>query len=169
MLDTEPAIQNAADAKPLEITGGMIQFENVSHAYSDGAPALRGISFSVPAGETVAIVGPSGAGKSTALNLIPRFYDAEGGSVTIDGQDVKGVTQESLRAAIGFVSQESTLFNDTVRANIAYGRPGAADDEIVAAAKAAAAHEFVTDLPQGYDSVVGESGLTLSGGQRQRI
>ena len=169
MLDSEPAIQNAPDAKPLEIAGGAIRFDNVSHAYSDGAPALRGISFEVPAGQTVAIVGPSGAGKSTALNLIPRFYDAEGGRVTIDGQDVKSVTQESLRAAIGFVSQESTLFNDTIRANIAYGRPGAADDEIVAAAQAAAAHDFITELPQGYSSIVGESGLKLSGGQRQRI
>ncbi len=169
MLDSEPAIQNAPDAKPLEIAGGAIRFDNVRHAYSDGAPALRGISFEVPAGQTVAIVGPSGAGKSTALNLIPRFYDAEGGRVTIDGQDVKSVTQESLRAAIGFVSQESTLFNDTIRANIAYGRPGAADDEIVAAAKAAAAHDFITELPQGYRSIVGESGLKLSGGQRQRI
>ncbi len=169
MLDSEPAIQNAPDAKPLEIAGGAIRFDNVSHAYSDGAPALRGISFEVPAGQTVAIVGPSGAGKSTALNLIPRFYDAEGGRVTIDGQDVKSVTQESLRAAIGFVSQESTLFNDTIRANIAYGRPGAADDEIVAAAQAAAAHDFIIELPQGYRSIVGESGLKLSGGQRQRI
>ncbi len=169
MLDSEPAIQNAPDAKPLEIAGGAIRFDNVRHTYSDGAPALRGISFEVPAGKTVAIVGPSGAGKSTALNLIPRFYDAEGGRVTIDGQDVKSVTQESLRAAIGFVSQESTLFNDTIRANIAYGRPGAADDEIVAAAQAAAAHDFITELPQGYSSIVGESGLKLSGGQRQRI
>ena len=169
MLDSEPAIQNAPDAKPLEIAGGAIRFDNVRHTYSDGAPALRGISFEVPAGQTVAIVGPSGAGKSTALNLIPRFYDAEGGRVTIDGQDVKSVTQESLRAAIGFVSQESTLFNDTIRANIAYGRPGAADDEIVAAAQAAAAHDFITELPQGYSSIVGESGLKLSGGQRQRI
>ena len=169
MLDTEPVIQDAPDAKPLEITGGAVSFEGVTHAYSDGAPALRDISFDVPAGKTVALVGPSGAGKSTALNLIPRFYDTEQGRVTIDGQDVKTVTQTSLRAAIGLVSQESTLFNDTIRANIAYGRPGASDDEIESAAKAAAAHDFITDLADGYHSMVGESGLKLSGGQRQRI
>ena len=169
MLDTEPTIQNAPDAKPLDIAGGAVRFEGVTHAYSDGAPALRDISFDVPAGQTVALVGPSGAGKSTALNLIPRFYDTEHGRVTIDGQDVKTVTQASLRAAIGLVSQESTLFNDTIRANIAYGRPGASDDEIEAAAKAAAAHDFISDLPQGYHTPVGESGLKLSGGQRQRI
>jgi len=169
MLDSEPTIQDAPDAKPLEVTGGAIRFEGVTHAYSDGAPALRDISFEVPAGQTVAVVGPSGAGKSTALNLIPRFYDTERGCVTIDGQDVKTVTQASLRAAIGLVSQESTLFNDTIRANIAYGRPGASDDAIEADAKAAAAHDFIADLPQGYHTTVGESGLKLSGGQRQRI
>ncbi len=169
MLDSEPLIKDALDAAPLKITGGAVRFDHVVHSYSEGAPALRGISFEVPAGRTVAIVGPSGAGKSTALNLIPRFYDAEGGGVTIDGQDVKTVTQASLRAAIGFVSQESTLFNDTIRANIAYGRSGASDDEIVDAAKAAAAHDFITDLARGYDTMVGESGLKLSGGQRQRI
>ena len=169
MLDSEPTIQDAPDAKPLEIAGGAIRFEGVTHAYSDGAPALRDISFEVPAGQTVAVVGPSGAGKSTALNLIPRFYDTERGCVTIDGQDVKTATQASLRAAIGLVSQESTLFNDTIRANIAYGRPGASDDEIEAAARAAAAHDFIVDLPEGYHSTVGESGLKLSGGQRQRI
>ena len=164
MLDTEPVIQDAPDAKPLEITGGAVSFEGVTHAYSDGAPALRDISFDVPAGKTVALVGPSGAGKSTALNLIPRFYDTEQGRVTIDGQDVKTVTQTSLRAAIGLVSQESTLFNDTIRANIAYGRPGASDDEIESAAKAAAAHDFITDLADGYHSMVGESGLSSRAG-----
>ena len=169
MLDSEPNIQDASDAKPLDIQGGAIRFEAVTHAYEDGAPALRNASFDVPAGQTVAVVGPSGAGKSTALNLIPRFYDTEQGRVTVDGQDVKGLTQASLRAAIGLVSQESTLFNDTIRANIAYGKPGAATDEIEAAAKAAAAHDFIGDLAQGYDTVVGESGLKLSGGQRQRI
>ena len=169
MLDTEAAIKDAPGAAALRVDGGAVRFDNVMHAYSEGAPALRGISFAVPAGQTVALVGPSGAGKSTVLNLIPRFYDADEGAVTIDGQDVRAVTQASLRAAIGLVSQESTLFNDTIRANIAYGRPGATDDEIVAAARAAAAHDFITGLPAGYNTMVGESGLKLSGGQRQRI
>jgi subfamily B ATP-binding cassette protein MsbA len=169
MLDTEAAIKDAPGAAALRVEGGAVRFDAVAHAYTEGAPALRGISFEVPAGQTVALVGPSGAGKSTVLNLIPRFYDADEGAVTIDGQDVRAVTQASLRAAIGLVSQESTLFNDTIRANIAYGRPGATDDEIVAAARAAAAHDFITGLPAGYNTMVGESGLKLSGGQRQRI
>jgi len=169
MLDTDATIQDAPGATTLRVDGGAVRFENVTHTYSEGAPALRGITFEVPAGRTVALVGPSGAGKSTILNLIPRFYDAAAGTVAIDGQDVRGVTQASLRDAIGLVSQESTLFNDTVRANIAYGKPGATDDEIVAAATAAAAHEFIAELPAGYDTAVGEAGLKLSGGQRQRI
>ncbi len=169
MLDTRATIEDAPDAATLVVGGGSIGFDTVTYTYSEGAPALRGITFDVPAGQTIALVGPSGAGKSTVLNLIPRFYDAEAGSVTIDGQDVRQVTQASLREAIGLVSQESTLFNDTIRANIAYGRPGATDDEIVAAAKAAAAHDFITELPDGYATLVGEAGLKLSGGQRQRI
>ncbi len=169
MLDTVPKIQDAPDARPLAITGGAVQFDAIVHAYADGAPALNSISFEAAPGRTTAIVGPSGAGKSTILNLIPRFYDAVSGRVLIDGQDVRQVTQASLRSAVGLVSQESTLFNDTVRANIAYGRPGASEDEIVAAARAAAAHDFIGDLPQGYDTMVGEAGVKLSGGQRQRI
>ncbi len=169
LLDTEPKIQDAPDAKPLVVRGGTVRFDNVVHAYSDGAPALNGISFEAAAGRTTAIVGPSGAGKSTTLNLIPRFYDAASGRVQIDGQDVRGVTQASLRAVVGLVSQESTLFNDTIRANIAYGRPGASEDEIVAAARSAAAHDFIVSLPKGYDTLVGEAGVKLSGGQRQRV
>lgn len=169
LLDTEPKIQDAPDAKPLVVRGGTVRFDNVVHAYSDGAPALNGISFEAAAGRTTAIVGPSGAGKSTTLNLIPRFYDAASGRVLIDGQDVRGVTQASLRAVVGLVSQESTLFNDTIRANIAYGRPGASEDEIVAAARSAAAHDFIVSLPKGYDTLVGEAGVKLSGGQRQRV
>ncbi len=169
LLDTEPKIQDAPDAVPLVVRGGTVRFDNVVHAYSDGAPALNGIGFEAAAGRTTAIVGPSGAGKSTILNLIPRFYDTASGRVLIDGQDVRGVTQASLRAVVGLVSQESTLFNDTIRANIAYGRPGASEDEIVAAARGAAAHDFIVSLPKGYDTLVGEAGVKLSGGQRQRV
>ncbi|MBM3502819.1 MAG: ABC transporter ATP-binding protein [Alphaproteobacteria bacterium] len=169
LLDTEPDIRDRADAKALVVGGGGIRFDQVVYAYNALAPALHGVSFEVPAGKTLAIVGPSGAGKSTILNLIPRFFDVNGGRVSIDGQDVRAVTQVSLRRAVALVSQESTLFNDTVRANIAYGRPGASEAEIVAAATSAAAHDFIVELPQGYDTMVGEAGVKLSGGQRQRI
>jgi subfamily B ATP-binding cassette protein MsbA len=141
----------------------------VSFAYANGKTALREISFTVPAGKSVALVGPSGAGKSTVINLIPRFYDIAHGRVAVDGTDVRTVTLASLRGAIGLVSQEATLFNDTVRANIGYGRPGASDEAIRAAARDAAAHDFIMALPRGYDTVVGENGVMLSGGQRQRI
>ena len=130
---------------------------------------MADISIEVPAGKTVALVGPSGSGKSTILNLIPRFYDVDAGAVTIDSNDVRQVTLASLRAAIALVSQEVSLFDDTVRANIAYGRFDSTPGEIEAAAKQAAAHEFITELPDGYDTVVGEHGIKLSGGQRQRI
>ncbi len=137
--------------------------------YHPGTVALDGISFTVPAGSTVALVGPSGAGKSTVLNLIPRFYDVDGGSIAIDGQEIGSVTLASLRGAIALVSQEVSLFDDTVRANIAYGRFGAPQAEIEAAAVAAAADRFIRELPQGYDTLVGEHGIRLSGGQRQRL
>ncbi|HUK00519.1 MAG TPA: ATP-binding cassette domain-containing protein, partial [Stellaceae bacterium] len=133
------------------------------------APALRGVSLTVPAGRTVALVGASGAGKSTILNLIPRFYDVERGRVVVNGADVRDVTLASLRSQIAIVSQEVTLFDDTVRANIAYGRFGASEAEIIAAAKGAAADEFIRALPQGYETPVGEHGVKLSGGQRQRL
>jgi subfamily B ATP-binding cassette protein MsbA len=168
MVDVEPDIVDSVDATPLAVRGE-IRFDRVTFDYPDGKRALDGIEISVPAGSKVALVGPSGAGKSTVLNLIPRFYDATAGAVVIDGHDVRSVTLASLRAGIGLVTQETTLFDNSVRANIAYGRPGASDDEIVAAAHAAAADAFIRALPQGYDTVVGEAGLRLSGGQRQRI
>jgi subfamily B ATP-binding cassette protein MsbA len=153
----------------LKVKGGAISFADVRFSYTEDKPALHGITFEVPAGRRAALVGPSGAGKSTILNLIPRFYDAGAGSVRIDGQDVRDVTLASLRGAIGLVSQEVTLFDDTVRANIAYGKANATDEEIAAAARAAAAHDFIMDLPEGYNTPVGEHGIKLSGGQRQRL
>ena len=169
VIDHEPTIQDKPDAKGLRPHDGRVALKQVEFAYSSGEPVLRGVDIEIPAGETVALVGPSGAGKSTVLNLIPRFYDVAAGSVEIDGQDVREVTLDSLLAQIGLVSQETTLFNDTIRANIAYGRIDAPEEEIVEAAKSAAAHDFIQDLPNGYDTVVGEQGLKLSGGQRQRI
>jgi subfamily B ATP-binding cassette protein MsbA len=172
MLDAPAAIVDAPDAQPLAIRGGAIRLERVRFAYRAGekdAPALNGISIDIPAGKRIALVGASGAGKSTVLNLIPRFYDVGEGRVTVDGQDVREVTLASLRANIALVAQEMDLFDDTVRANIAYGRVGASEAEIVAAARAASAHDFITRLPQGYDTMVGGRGLKLSGGQRQRI
>ncbi|MGB6085621.1 ABC transporter ATP-binding protein [Parvibaculum sp.] len=169
ILDIEPSITAPADAKPLEVRGGSIRFENVHFHYDDNTPALAGITIDVPQGHTVALVGPSGAGKSTILNLVPRFYDPTEGRVLIDGQDVRHVTLSSLRAASSLVTQEPFLFDDTIRANIAYGTPDATDEEIEEAARNAAAHDFIIALPDGYDTRVGEAGFKLSGGQRQRI
>ncbi len=169
VLDIEPKVRDRPGARPLAVGAGAIGFENVAFAYRPGVPALAGISLALPAGKTVALVGPSGAGKSTILNLIPRFYDCDGGSVAIDGQDIAGVTLASLRAAIGLVSQETILFDDTIRANIAYGRPEASEAEIVAAGQAAAAHDFIMALPDRYETRVGGLGAKLSGGQRQRV
>ncbi|HKX07173.1 MAG TPA: lipid A export permease/ATP-binding protein MsbA [Stellaceae bacterium] len=169
VLDIEPEIQDAPGAVPLQVNGGEIRFEAVRFTYPNGGPALNGAELVVPAGKTVALVGASGAGKSTILNLIPRFYDTATGRVLVDGTDVRRVTLASLRGAIALVSQEVSLFDDTVRGNIAYGRFGASDAEIVAAAKAAAADDFIRALPQGYDTMVGEQGVKLSGGQRQRV
>jgi subfamily B ATP-binding cassette protein MsbA len=169
VLDIEPEIRDRPSARPLHVTGGEVRFDRVSFGYQRDAIALNGVSLTVPAGGSVALVGPSGAGKSTLLNLIPRFYDVTGGAITIDGQDVRELTLNSLRDAISLVAQEVILFDDTVRANIAYGRFGASQAEIEAAAEAAAADRFIRDLPQGYDTVVGEHGLRLSGGQRQRL
>ncbi|MDP6602601.1 MAG: ATP-binding cassette domain-containing protein, partial [Rhodospirillales bacterium] len=163
------AIVDAPDAAVLEAPTGAVQLSDVSFAYEAGKKALDHVTIEAPAGNTVAWVGPSGAGKSPILNLIPRFYDADGGTVMIDGVNVGEVTLESLRAAIALVSQDVMLFNDTVRANIAYGRAHATDEEIVAAAEAAAAHDFIIELSDGYDTVVGERGLRLSGGPRQRL
>src|SRR5246500_3558475 len=169
VLDIEPTIYDKRGARPLRVIGGEIRFEGVSFGYAPGAVALDGVSITVPAGHTVALVGPSGAGKSTILNLIPRFFDVGQGSIAIDGQDVRAVTLASLRGAIALVAQEVSLFDDTVRANIAYGRFGALEAEIRAAAQAADASGFIEELPDGYDTLVGEHGVRLSGGQRQRI
>jgi subfamily B ATP-binding cassette protein MsbA len=168
LLDEPARIVNKPDAKPLTASQGRVAFERVSFSY-EGDPALRDVSFEVNPGETIALVGPSGAGKSTVFNLLPRLYDVSSGAVRIDGVDVRDVTLESLRGAMALVSQEAALFNDTVRANIALGKPDATQSEIEAAARAAAAHDFVMSLPQGYDTIVGERGSALSGGERQRI
>lgn len=169
LLDVQAKIGDLPDATTLNVRDGAIRFRDVSFHYDDGTKALSNINIDVPAGETIALVGPSGAGKSTLLNLVPRFYDISSGSVEIDGQDIRHVTLESLRQASGLVTQDPFLFDDTVRANIAYGSPDATDEEIEAAARNAAAHEFIRVLPDGYNTRVGESGLKLSGGQRQRI
>lgn len=170
LLDTAPGIQERADAKPLNVpVDGAIDLKDVQFSYVAGQPALKDVSMSIPAGKTVALVGPSGAGKSTILNLIPRFYDIDAGRIAIDGMDVRDATLESLYANISLVSQEVTLFDDTVRANIAYGKPGASEDEIRDAARHAAALDFIEELPGGFDTQVGERGIKLSGGQRQRL
>jgi ATP-binding cassette, subfamily B, bacterial MsbA len=169
VLDGEPAIRDAPGAHPLHVTGGEIRFDEVRFGYQPQTVALDNISLTVPAGSTVALVGPSGAGKSTVLNLIPRFYDVSSGSIAIDGRDVREVTLSSLRGALALVAQEASLFDDTVRANIAYGRLSASMAEIEAAAAAAGAAGFIAELPEGYDTLVGEHGMRLSGGQRQRI
>ena len=169
VLDIEPTIRDKPGARPLRIAGGEIRFDSVRFGYASGAVALDGLSLVVPAGYTVALVGRSGAGKSTILNLILRFFDVDAGSIAIDGQDVRSVTLASLRGAIALVAQEVSLFDDTVHANIAYGRFDASGAEVEAAARAAAADGFIRELPDGYDTPVGEHGVRLSGGQRQRI
>lgn len=169
VLDSEPEIRNRPDAQALRQAGGAIRFLNVSFAYGPSKEVLRGINLDIPGGKMTALVGPSGAGKSTILNMIPRFYDASGGAVMIDGMNARAVTLESLRAAIALVSQEAVLFDDSIRANIAYGRIEASDTEIENAAKAAEAHDFIMAQPQGYATTIGEHGAKLSGGQRQRL
>ncbi|MHA1153794.1 MAG: ABC transporter ATP-binding protein [Alphaproteobacteria bacterium] len=169
LLDREPEIRDAPDAVALEIAAGGVRFEGVTFSYDTEGPTLRDIEIEVPAGRTAALVGPSGAGKSTIMNLIPRFYDVDGGRITIDGQDLRSVTLTSLRAQIALVSQEILLFDDTIRANIAYGRPEATEAEIAAAATAAGLETFLAELSQGLDTPVGPRGAMLSGGQRQRV
>ena len=171
ILDEKPGIAEKSGARPLAIGKGAIDFEGVGFAYeaSAEAPALRDVTLAVPGGCTVALVGRSGAGKSTILNLVPRLYDVTAGRILIDGQDVREVTLASLRDAIAIVSQDVTLFDDTIRANIALGRLDATDDAIIAAAKAAAAHDFIMAQPNGYATEIGDRGLKLSGGQRQRL
>jgi ATP-binding cassette, subfamily B, bacterial MsbA len=169
ILDTPPTVIDAPGAPDLPPVAGAIAFEEVSFGYEAGLAVLHDVSLDIRPGEVVALVGPSGAGKSTLFNLIPRFYDPTQGVVQIDGHDLRAVTQHSLRSQIGLVPQETVLFGGTIRENIAYGRLEAGEDAIVAAARAANAHEFIMAAPQGYDTVVGERGVKLSGGQRQRI
>jgi ATP-binding cassette, subfamily B, bacterial len=169
IIDSRPVIADRPDAIELPADAAGLSFDDVRFGYVPAQPVLRGLSFRVEPGETVAVVGASGSGKSTLALLLPRFYDPQGGSVRVGGYDVADVTRDSLRAAIGLVMEDSFLFSTTVRANIAYGRPDATEQEILAAAQAAQADEFIVKLPQGYDTVVGEQGLTLSGGQRQRV
>ena len=169
IIDSQPVISDKPDAIELPPDAAGLSFNDVRFGYVPSEPVLRGLSLRVEPGETVAVVGASGSGKSTLAMLLPRFYDPQGGSVRIGGYDVADVTRDSLRAAMGLVMEDSFLFSDTIRANIAYGRPDATDEQVMAAAQAAQAHEFIVRLPLGYDTVVGEQGLTLSGGQRQRV
>jgi subfamily B ATP-binding cassette protein MsbA len=169
VLDTKPILFDKPGAQELNNVKGNITISNVTFSYGSDLPVLSDIDLEVPAGKRIALVGPSGAGKSTILNLIPRFYDIKSGQVKIDGFDVRDVTMASLHQNIALVSQEITLFDDTIRANIAYGRGGASNEDIYDAARKAAAHDFIIELPQGYDTKVGEQGVKLSGGQRQRL
>jgi ABC-type transport system involved in Fe-S cluster assembly fused permease/ATPase subunit len=169
LLSEEAEVVDPPEAPDLAVKGAEVEFKNVSFAYNPQRPILKDISFKVPAGKSVAIVGASGAGKSTISRLLFRFYDARQGSVLIDGQDTRSVTQDSWRAAIGIVPQDTVLFNDTIFYNIAYGRPGATTEEVEEAAKLAAIHSFISSLPEGYQSSVGERGLKLSGGEKQRV
>ena len=169
LLDEQQEVSDADDAKALAVRGGEVRFEHVSFGYDPQRGILYDVDFSIPPGKTVAVVGTTGAGKSTLARLLYRFYDVNAGRITIDGQDIRSVTQGSLRSAIGIVPQDTVLFNDTIYYNIAYGRPDATRAEIIAAAKAAHIHGFIESLPQGYDTGVGERGLKLSGGEKQRV
>ncbi len=169
ILSQNPEIEDIPGAQPLKVTAGAVRFENVDFAYDPDRPILRGISFEAPAGHTIAIVGPSGAGKSTISRLLFRFYEPNAGRILIDGQNIRAVTQSSLRAAIGMVPQDTVLFNDTIRYNVGYGRDGASESEMVAAAENAQIDRFIRSLPQGYEAPVGERGLKLSGGEKQRV
>jgi subfamily B ATP-binding cassette protein MsbA len=169
IIDLEVSLAEIPDAKPLKLDKGEIEFRNVTFAYDPKNVVLKGVSLTVPPGKTLALVGPSGSGKSTLVNLALRFFDPQKGEVLIDGQDIKNVTVDSLRESIALVTQDPVLFDDTIRANIAYGSKPVVEEEVIAAAKAAAAHDFITGLPDGYDTRVGEAGGRLSGGERQRI
>ena len=169
VLHREAEIKDAPDARPLTVSAGTVRFEDVRFAYEPTRPILKGISFEVPAGKTVAIVGPSGAGKSTISRLLFRLYDVSGGKILIDGQDIRAVTQDSLRATIGMVPQDTVLFNDTIRYNIRYGRWDASDAEVEEAARLAQIDHFIRMAPKGYETQVGERGLKLSGGEKQRV
>ena len=169
LLGQDREVADRPDAQPLRVTGGEVEFRDVHFGYDTRRPILKGVSFTIPAGRTVAVVGTSGAGKSTIARLLFRFYDADGGAILIDGQDVREVTQASLRAAIGVVPQDTVLFNDTILYNIGYGRPGATEGEIQAAARLAHIHDLIMAMPDGYQTMVGERGLKLSGGEKQRV
>jgi ABC-type transport system involved in Fe-S cluster assembly fused permease/ATPase subunit len=182
LMEKEREVADAPDALPLSIrplaaidgrddgaVDAAVRFEHVNFAYDAARPILHDISFEIPAGKTVAVVGPSGSGKSTLARLLFRFYDAQQGKISIAGQDIRAVTQSSVRQAIGIVPQDTVLFNDTVEYNIAYGRPGASRVEVEAAARAAHIHDFIVSTPRGYDAIVGERGLKLSGGEKQRV
>jgi ATP-binding cassette subfamily B protein len=169
LMDREREVADAPGASDLQVREGVVRFESVDFGYEAARPILRSLSFEIPAGRKVAVVGPSGAGKSTLARLLFRFYDVDAGRITIDGQDIRQVTQASLRRAIGIVPQDTVLFNDTIEYNIAYGRPGASREEVVAAAQAAHIHGFISSTPKGYDTMVGERGLKLSGGEKQRV
>jgi len=169
LMQVEREIADRPGAKPLVVRGGEVRFEHVDFAYDPRRQVLFDVDFTIPAGTTTAVVGTTGSGKSTLARLLFRFYDVDRGRITIDGQDIRDVTQSSLRAAIGIVPQDTVLFNDTIEYNIAYGRPGASREEVIAAAKAAHIHEFIERLPDGYSTLVGERGLKLSGGEKQRV
>ena len=169
IMNTEPEIRDKEDALELREVQGNVEYKNVSFAYHEDIPVLENVSFTLPRGKVLAVVGPSGGGKTTLCQLLPRFYDVTAGSVTIDGHDVRDVTQQSLHRSIGIIQQDVFIFADTIRENIRYGRPDATDEEIVAAAARAEIHSEIMDLPNGYDTFVGERGVMLSGGQKQRI
>jgi ATP-binding cassette, subfamily B, heavy metal transporter len=169
LLEKHREVDDKPGAPPLVVSEGVVRFEHVGFAYDPARPILHDLSFEIPAGKTVAVVGPSGAGKSTLARLLFRFYDVGSGRITIDGQDIREVTQASLRRSIGIVPQDTVLFNDTVAYNIAYGQPGATQQQIEAAAQAAHIHAFIAATPKGYETMVGERGLKLSGGEKQRV
>ncbi len=169
LLAKKPEIADRPDAAALSLEGGEVRFNSVGFGYDPRRPILRNVDFAIPAGQSLAVVGSSGAGKSTIVRLLFRFYDVDSGGITIDGQDIRGLTQHSLRSAIGLVPQDTVLFNDTIRTNIAYGQPGADQGSIEQAARAAQIHDFIATLPDGYDTLVGERGLKLSGGEKQRV
>jgi ATP-binding cassette subfamily B protein len=169
LIDEKKEVQDVPNAPSLKLNGAAVRFENVDFSYDPAREILHGVNFDIPCGDTVAVVGASGAGKSTLSRLLFRFYDVNAGGISIDGQDIRSVTQTSLRAAIGIVPQDTVLFNDTIYYNIAYGRPDATREEVIAAAQSAHIHTFIESLPQGYDSMVGERGLKLSGGEKQRV
>ena len=169
LIDVDPEITDQPGAKPLSLSQGEIRFDRVSFAYQKDLETLKDISFTIPGGSTLAVVGPSGSGKSTLAKLLLRLYDPDAGSISIDGQDIKSLTQESVRSVMGVVPQDTVLFNETIRYNIDYGRPGSTDEQVAGAARVAQIHDFISSHPQGYDILVGERGLKLSGGEKQRV